>query len=156
MPAQIIYPRGYSPIRSEKSRSIRNAQRDAFKHGRHSLKEKICHRPTILKGLPCYPSTVAMKSTHLTKYFDLNKGRSNTVEMKRITPSTEQPIFQVYHCYTTRVLRSTVHLKAHQAVQYLHPSPSRHCYRNTASYKSVYQCFPLGTARITAHLCRLR
>ena len=38
--AQIIYPRVYSQIRSEKSRSIRNTQRAAFEHGRHSQREK--------------------------------------------------------------------------------------------------------------------
>ena len=36
LPAQIIYPRVYSQIRSEKSRSIRNAHRVAFEHGRQS------------------------------------------------------------------------------------------------------------------------
>ena len=49
--AQIIYPRVYSQIRSKKSRSIRNAHRAAFEHGRHSQWEKISYRPTILKGL---------------------------------------------------------------------------------------------------------
>ena len=63
LPAQIIYPRLYSQIRSEKSRSIRNAHRVVSQ----SQREKICYRPTILKGLPCYPSTVAMQNTQLTK-----------------------------------------------------------------------------------------
>ena len=42
---------------------------------------------------------------------------------------------------------------AHQAVKCSQPSPNRHCYWNTASCKSVYQHFLLGTARMTAHLC---
>ena len=40
---------------------LENVHRAAFEHGRHSQREKVCYRPTILKGLPCYPSTVAVK-----------------------------------------------------------------------------------------------
>ena len=97
LPAQIIYPRVYSLIRSEKSRSIRNAHRVSFEDGRHSQMENICYRATILKGLPCHPSTVAMKSPQSTKeYFNLHQGRSNTVEMKCSTPSSGQSVFQQF------------------------------------------------------------
>ena len=40
---------------------LENVHRTAFEHGRYSQREKVCYRPTILKGLPCYPSTVAVK-----------------------------------------------------------------------------------------------
>ena len=46
---------------------LENVHRTGFEHGRHSQKEKICYRPTTLKVLPCYPSTVAMQNTQLAK-----------------------------------------------------------------------------------------
>ena len=46
---------------------LENVHRTAVEHGRHSQREKICYRPTILKGLPSYPSTVAMQNTQLAK-----------------------------------------------------------------------------------------
>ena len=46
---------------------LENAHLAAFEHGRHSQREKVCYRPTILKGLPCYTSTVAMQNTQLAK-----------------------------------------------------------------------------------------
>ena len=39
---------------------LENVHRTAFEHGRHSQSEKVCYRPTILKDLPSYPSTVAV------------------------------------------------------------------------------------------------
>ena len=40
---------------------LENVHRTALEHGRHSQREKVCNRQTILKGLPSYPSTVAVK-----------------------------------------------------------------------------------------------
>ena len=66
LPAQIIYPECtvQLEVRSLDRSEIHKASRLS---GRHSQIEKICYRPTILNGLPCYPSRVAMKSTHSTK-----------------------------------------------------------------------------------------
>ena len=69
---------------------LENVHRTAFEHGHHRQREKLCYRPTILKGLPCYPSTVAVK---LHNWQNNTLTRPRQVEHSRnvkYCPSSEQ------------------------------------------------------------------
>ena len=66
--------------------------------------------------------------------------------MKSSTPVLDSLNSSSFLLLHTRVLRSTIWAWAHQSVKFSHPSPDRHCYRNTASCKSVYHILSPGNS----------
>ena len=79
---------------------LENVHRTAFEHGRHSQREKVCYRPTILKGLPAIPAQSRWKYTIGKIIFQLDQGRWNTVEMKSSAPVMSNDIPAGYYFHT--------------------------------------------------------
>ena len=108
LPAQIIYPRMYSQIRSEKSRSIRKCAQGCVRA-----------RPPQLEGKDMlqihYFEMSALLSQHSRdeKYtigkiiLQLDQGRWNTVEMKSSSPVLSNDIPAGYYFHTTEVQQFT-------------------------------------------------
>ena len=58
----------------------------AFEQGHHSQRKKYCYRPTVLRCLPRYPSTVAMKRISWQNILRLWPSQVDTVTIKSSPP----------------------------------------------------------------------
>ena len=133
---------------------LQNLRLVAFEQGRHSQRENLLMQTHYI----AMPASLSQHSHNEKKelnkiYVDLGQARQTQSQWKVVSQSWTIYIPVDFLLLYTSVLLGTIIAWAHQAVRFAHPSAIDNAVgtRPPARVFNIYS--PLGTARMTAHLC---
>ena len=120
----------------------------AFDQGRHSQNKKYWYRSTILRCLPSYPSTVAMKILSWQNKHRRRPSQDDTVTLKTSILILDSYRYSCSYTAFARMFFSQQLLHGHNRLQNFTSQPYQQIYGNTDSCKNSHQILSPGNRKI--------